>query len=108
MTHVSLPAKAAAKRKKDQLREMFRRSLSSNIEQRPSFDIGPFEKLQIACESHEYMEKMNSEKDVILSGLMRSGMLAWRPLPSQDKLVRCDEQPWAQCMSQGDHRMPFR
>jgi hypothetical protein len=46
-TDVSFPERAAAQRKKDQMREMVRWFLSSTAAQQPSPDIGPVERLQI-------------------------------------------------------------
>ena len=64
--------------------------------------------LEIAFAAHEYMEEMNVVKNVVLAGLRRNGMLAYRPSLSAKKLVRACEQPWAAKLSQGSHRMPAR
>jgi len=105
-TDVSFSLKAAATREKASLRKMMRAAAVSKNEPAPSHRVGQYELLRIAAAAHDHMVELNLEKNVVLAGLRRNGMLAWRPSLSQGKLVRSDEQEWTKSLPQGNHRMP--
>ena len=54
-----------------------------------TFNVGK-EELEIAVAAHEAMGRMNTEEYVVVQGLHRNCMLAWKPDPTTGKLQACD------------------
>jgi hypothetical protein len=67
-------------------------------------DYGIEEMLSVLQHSLAKLTTKNQESNLTLAGLRRNGMLAWRPDLKAGKLVRADEQAWAQKLPEKSHR----
>jgi hypothetical protein len=96
------PAKAAANRKKEELRELMR--LKALLEQVPvSFKCGPRELMQVATAMQEAMEELNDKSQIVLQACRQSTWLAYRPVGG--RLVPASQQPWARALPMGSSRL---
>lgn len=105
-TDLSFAVKAAAERQKTELRRKLRDAAVARNEPPPPFVCGLYEMLSIAAAAHEWQVSLNLKDEIVLKGLRRNGMLAYRPSLTEGKLVRSDTQKWAEDKPEGNHRMP--
>jgi len=69
-----------------------------------TLDYGIEEMLSVLQHSLAKLRTKNQESNLTVAGLRRNGMLAWRPDLKAGKLVRADEQAWAQKLPEKSHR----
>ena len=104
-TDVSYPLKAGARAEQRRLKENMRGEAMGRGEV-STFRCGPLEVLRVAHAAHMKTVELNAEKDIVLSGLRRNGLLSYRPCLSQGCLRRADEEEWARRRPEGSHRYP--
>ena len=56
------------------------------------FRAGPYDILRVAFEAHEYAERINEEKDMVMRGQRENFFLSYRPNLSTGGMERCDTQ----------------
>ena len=99
------PFKAVADRAKEVLkRELRDRSVRND--ETLSFKCGFYEILRLTFQAHEYVEEVAIKDDLILEGMRRNGILAYRPDLREGKLVRSDTRLWCKDMPERSHRIP--
>jgi len=103
-TDIAFALKAAAARaKSDLMREM--RLAAQVTRERCSFHCSTREIILIASQSHKAIVELNARNELVLKGLRRNAMLAWRPDLSRSKFYDPSKEKWLQGQEMGSHRM---
>ena len=101
-THFAKPAKDAARRQKELLREAMR-LVAARTKQPVQFKSGAREIVLVAQTMHTAMCKLNSERDMVISSCRATGWLAYRP-DNTGKMVPATES-WARLHPLGQGRI---
>jgi len=84
-------------------RELIR--LAELEQTRAIFKCGVYESLRMICEVLEEMREVFRREQTLKKGLVRNGWLALRPKVAEHRFVRVADEPWAQDVSIGSHRL---
>ena len=93
-TGMAQPAKAAARKMKDQLRDALN-AKARREKVAPSYKVGPRQLLQVALAAHRQMHHINITQQAVLREARAGGWLAYRPAAG-GRMERADRQKWAQ------------